>query len=321
MSLDIVTTLFVVQFCKLSHPILAFRASSPQCVPPHSAYGTHHPRTALLYYDYALTLGREIELFWKLPRWSWPFVLFIANRYLIVLGHVPLAVYFFWSPGVGSNYSVCNPLLLYNGWLAIVVQAVGGIVMIMRVYALYERSRCVLAMLVFFGVCGILVGAWAVSSLPFSPPAVPTLEFLIGCPGKGLLTFDQGLYLAAAWSGQLLFDMIVFGLTLWRSVSSRTPGKRSISDVLLRDGCLYFAVMSIANLGNIITLLVVNDNVKNIAPSFTNIISATMISRLMLNLRDPSVAGRAVASFPPLSHPSAFASTRGLPGVETTTMG
>ncbi|KAI6142603.1 hypothetical protein BKA82DRAFT_4189048 [Pisolithus tinctorius] len=213
-----------------------------------------------------------------------------------------MSIYLFWSAN-DTDYGVrvCKPLMLYDSATIVVVQVICGVVMIMRVYALYERSRCVLALLLWVAVCGIVVGGWAFSSLPSTPPAVlaPTQAPSIG-------------YVAAAWSGQLLFDALVFGLTLWRSVYSRTPRRRSITDVLLRDG----AVMSAANLGNIIALL---DNVKNIADSFTSIISATMISRLMLNLRDPSIAGPAVAAFPPLSHPSAFATTRGLPGTETTT--
>ncbi|KAI6158557.1 hypothetical protein EDD17DRAFT_1002047 [Pisolithus thermaeus] len=223
---------------------------------------------SLLYYDYTLTLSREVELFWKRPRRSWPFAIFIANRYLTVLGHVPSSFYWFWSPGVHSNYRV-----------------VGAIAMIVRVYALYDRSRYILAMLVFLAVGANAIGFLVVSSIPSS----------------------------------LLFDVVVFGLTFWRSVHSRTPGQKNVSDVLLRDGSLYFAVMSVANIGNIIALLVASDNVKDVTPGFTNIVSATLISRLMLNLRDPSVSVPAAASFPPLSRPSAFASTRGSPGVETTT--
>ncbi|KAI5997284.1 hypothetical protein F5J12DRAFT_852072 [Pisolithus orientalis] len=74
MSLDIATSLYAVQF-------------------------------SFLYYDYALTFSREIDLFWKRPRRSWPFVLFIANRYLTVLGRVPMSIYLFWSTN-DTNYGV-----------------------------------------------------------------------------------------------------------------------------------------------------------------------------------------------------------------------
>ncbi|KAI6127953.1 hypothetical protein EDD16DRAFT_220756 [Pisolithus croceorrhizus] len=114
----------------------------------------------------------------------------------------------------------CTPLRLYHGALIMVVQVVGAIAMIVRVYALYDRSRYILAMLVFLAVV---------------VPA-PTQEPLIGCPDSGFLSPDQSLYLAVAWGGQLLFDVVVFGLTFWRSVHSRTPGQKNVSDVLLRDG-------------------------------------------------------------------------------------
>ncbi|KAI6011343.1 hypothetical protein EDC04DRAFT_2609930 [Pisolithus marmoratus] len=225
---------------------------------------------SLLYYDYALTFSREVELFWKRPRQSWPFVLFIAHRYLTILGRVPCGV------------------------LVIVVQTIGGIVMIMRVYALYERSRCVSAILVILAVGMTVVAFWAVSAATVVDP-VPTQEHLIGCP-SGPLSFEQAAYLSAAWGGLLLFDVVVFGLTFWRSVYARIPGKRNISDVLLRDGSLYFAVMSAANIANIITVVVASNNLKLVTPGFT--------SMLMLNLRDPSIVGSAAASFPPLSHPT-----------------
>ncbi|KAI6145746.1 hypothetical protein EDD17DRAFT_1652709 [Pisolithus thermaeus] len=145
---------------------------------------------ALLSYDYTLTFSREIELFWKRPRRSWPFVLFIANRYLIILSHVPSSIYTFWSPGVDSSYSWCSPLALYDGISIIVVQTIGAIIMTMRIYALYERNRCVLTILVLLAVGAIAVGLWVVLLLPSVPTAVavPTQEPQIGCPGKGALS-------------------------------------------------------------------------------------------------------------------------------------
>ncbi|KAI6138435.1 hypothetical protein EDD17DRAFT_1674022 [Pisolithus thermaeus] len=137
----------------------------------------------LLFYDYTLTFSREIELFWKRPRRSWPFVLFIANRYLIILSHVPSSIYMFW----------CSPLTLYDGISIIVVQTIGAIIMTMRIYALYERNRCVLTILVLLAVGAITVGLWVVFLLPSVPMAVavPTQEPQIGCPGMGAFSSDD----------------------------------------------------------------------------------------------------------------------------------
>ena len=41
---------------------------------------------------------------------------------------------------------------------------------------------------------------------------------------------------AIAWSGQLLYDFVIFLLTISRSLRARKEGSRSIADVLIRDG-------------------------------------------------------------------------------------
>ena len=63
---------------------------------------------ALVLYDYALTIAREVELFWKRPKRSWAFILFVVNRYTTILGHAPFLVYSFWTPKTPSEYSVNN---------------------------------------------------------------------------------------------------------------------------------------------------------------------------------------------------------------------
>ncbi|KAL4068455.1 hypothetical protein V8B97DRAFT_827850 [Scleroderma yunnanense] len=46
--------------------------------------------------------------------------------------------------------------------------------------------------------------------------------------------------------------------------------------------------MTVMNIANITTFLVANPNLKSIFSSPTNMICSTMISRLMMNIRDPS---------------------------------
>ena len=52
------------------------------------------------------------------------------------------------------------------------------------------------------------------------------------------MVFTMCLYadLAIAWSGLLMFDFIVFLLTLWASLRVRMVRNRSVTDILLRDG-------------------------------------------------------------------------------------
>ncbi|KAI5997279.1 hypothetical protein F5J12DRAFT_340893 [Pisolithus orientalis] len=64
-------------------------------------------------------------------------------------------------------------------------------------------------------------------------------------------------------------------------------GKRSLVDILLRDGAMYFAVMTTINVANIIIFIAGRPNMKSVLSSPTNMLCAALISRLMLNLRDP----------------------------------
>ncbi|KAI6040471.1 hypothetical protein EDC04DRAFT_2676253 [Pisolithus marmoratus] len=75
--------------------------------------------------------------------------------------------------------------------------------MIMRVYALYERSRCILAILVFMAAGMTVVAFWAVTSAAVVN-AVPTQQHMIGCPG-GPLSFAKRIDLSAAWGGAATF--------------------------------------------------------------------------------------------------------------------
>ncbi|KIM55748.1 hypothetical protein SCLCIDRAFT_1220918 [Scleroderma citrinum Foug A] len=68
----------------------------------------------LILYDYALTIAREIELFWKRPKNSWGFILFIANRYIIILGQGPLMlVYLFETRSLYRVHCISDWLVVH----------------------------------------------------------------------------------------------------------------------------------------------------------------------------------------------------------------
>ena len=61
----------------------------------------------ILYYDYFLTLPKEVEGYWRTRSHSWASIVFLANRYVALLGHLPLFYDFFGNPckaNVGLNF-------------------------------------------------------------------------------------------------------------------------------------------------------------------------------------------------------------------------
>ncbi|KAF8874544.1 hypothetical protein BD779DRAFT_1678687 [Infundibulicybe gibba] len=101
--------------------------------------------------------------------------------------------------------------------------------------------------------------------------------------------------LAAAWVALFVYDSIIFVLTLlktWQAgrkikIHTRLP----IVAILLRDGAIYFAVMALANLANILTFYFCGPFFRGGLSTFANNISVTMMSRFMLNLHETTTIG------------------------------
>lgn len=82
--------------------------------------------SALLYYDYVLTLDRECHLFWsrRITK-QWGPVLFFVNRCCGILGHIPVITQMVARPK-SSLYSLCKPEYLYHQILVVIIQTIIG---------------------------------------------------------------------------------------------------------------------------------------------------------------------------------------------------
>lgn len=67
------------------------------------------PCEVVLYYDYALTLGDEIERFWNRDAFTWTSLFFFMNRYLVLLGNIPVMFQSFWAPRDLSDKILVSP--------------------------------------------------------------------------------------------------------------------------------------------------------------------------------------------------------------------
>lgn len=195
----------------------------------------------------------------------------------------------FWTTSSHHDkLQTCHALQSYHQYLAIVIQVIVSCMLIMRVYALYERSRRVLALLVGLAIGAVAFGCWSVLGGKDRVPEIYQV-LPVGCAAP--LTRNQAIRIGAAWGGMLIFDTVVFGMTVLKSLTLRAKEQALIS-VLLRDGAIYFSVMMVANLANILTFVLGGPFTRGMGTIFVNVISSVMISRLMLNLRDPNLVRR-----------------------------
>ncbi|KAI0290709.1 hypothetical protein BC826DRAFT_1106321 [Russula brevipes] len=216
----------------------------------------------LLYYDYLLTLPREILYMWPPHnKQGWFTAACLLNRYVPVLGHIPVVV---------SYFIPLNPrgLHTYHECFVMVVQTHAGTLCMIRVYALWGRSRYILGLLLVAGTMSIVTASAALlASSRVGGETLPVISSFAGC---SQFTPTVGGRLAAiAWTGVLVFDSLIFSLTLYKAF---TIGKGiRLLDVIVRDGTMYFSydplrlfpiktstipsrALFIMNLANILTL-------------------------------------------------------------------
>jgi len=241
----------------------------------------------ILYYDYALTFHLEVNRFWKMRRLTWASSLFYLNRYLSLVGHIPVIVQYFLPPMGSQRFMTCMVLSSFHQYLAIIVQAIVGVFQVMRTYALYDQKLSVLLSLCSSGSVAIIYGIWAVmrgQGLKYTEEDLP----MRGCLPP--LSEAMSFRLASAWTAMLAFDVIIFVMTLYKSITRKREGDSTILHVIIRDGAIYFGVIMVAALSVILSFRLSPPHGKGLTTTLTNIISSTMVSRIMLNLRNPKLS-------------------------------
>ncbi|KAF8874555.1 hypothetical protein BD779DRAFT_1678697 [Infundibulicybe gibba] len=203
------------------------------------------------------------------------------------------------------------------------------VLMTLRVFALYEHRLRVLGSMVILGAAVVGVSLWALYGQK------TTVAPRSGC--HIALLYPTSTRLATGWLALFAYDLVVFALTLaktWQAgrkikIHTRLP----IIALLLRDGAIYFAVMALADLANIFTFYVcvptldppvVHSSVtlqfcgwflRGGLSTFSNNISVTMMSRLMLNLHETASTGifsAHVSRLGPLSEAEFFNENRAI---------
>jgi hypothetical protein len=116
-----------------------------------------------------------------------------------------------------------------------------------------------------------------------------------GC--RGTVSAATAEHLAIAWECLFAYDTLLFALTLARGLSdarerartrasrSRTRSAQGLVALMTRDGVMYYCIVALANLGNVLTFYIAPPLLKGTLSNFASALSTILCSRLMLNLR------------------------------------
>ncbi|KIJ27770.1 hypothetical protein M422DRAFT_271004 [Sphaerobolus stellatus SS14] len=203
--------------------------------------------TTLLLYTYALTFDEECLLIWK-QRKTFSSFLFIGFRYFPALAFIVDQTRFYvqsnqdilgktlFVPGLPLNPDFCGlwwPRLIAGP----VISVCTGLILILRVQALYARANWVLGILIPAYLCQLAIIGWSTWK-DVTRPAIELDGDLITtlCIFSNEIQTGSNFFIAA-----IVFDIMIFCLTFWKGRRTRLH-KTTIPlvQVILRDGNLYF---------------------------------------------------------------------------------
>jgi len=240
---------------------------------------------SILYYDWTLTFDIEISSIWRRPVKA-SAMCFVLNRYLSVIGNVFITVF---EMKRQSSQS-CKTYDFSHQIFIIVNQAFVCVLLMLRTWALYDRNSGILLLMIITALTLLGVASWS--------QVGQQSDYATDVPGCNVAYSKKGaLHIAVAWEGLLVFDSLVFILTVLQTCKGRrrhhliSLRRIDIVSLVLRDGAIYYVVMVLANLTNILTYYLATPMLRGCLTSFASCISVTMMSRLMLNLHSVASAG------------------------------
>lgn len=110
--------------------------------------------SALMVYDYLISIDQEIEHIWKRPKTTTTLLYLIVRYFGTIVGLVNTAVFL---SNISSNF--CYYFLAVQGWPPSLIMWLVQLILQMRLYALYDCSRKVMSIMGLAFVLEILAMA------------------------------------------------------------------------------------------------------------------------------------------------------------------
>lgn len=247
--------------------------------------------SALYCYDYVLTFSQEVRCIWQ-RRFSGASLLFVLNRYAVLVNRLLRLIQLVsWSGFKRQQADVaCRIVWRMSATCTILMYiAIAGF-SALRMYAIYNKSRRVLAVVLVMGIVNPCVSIYYNTQLTYQAMPPPFRgcgqDSSFGNPSVDLVFLVFG----AVFS--ILLEAIVLALTWSRTADilmllRKMQRKMGVTELLWRDGTVYFLVLITLTC---LSMLSIRDDMFNNIPALTDTLSSICIARFMLNLRAISLA-------------------------------
>jgi len=235
----------------------------------------------LLTYEYFLQLGNEVEYFWQ-KRWSFGKCLFLWSRYYSLVYNITNAV-FFMQPA--PSLDLCTKFFHAQNTSTAVQMVTTHVILELRLYAMYGRSKRILALLVFLisaeaTAMGVLFGINMPGLIGTNNP----YEGVLICADADPLNGSH--WIMYYWVAVLCIESSLLSLALYQAwkYRNKTQGG-SLMRALTRDSVFYFIMIFWIYLANLVLWAKNRITLDELGTSYSLVISVILANRLMIGVR------------------------------------
>ncbi|KAL4079443.1 hypothetical protein J3A83DRAFT_1098554 [Scleroderma citrinum] len=241
--------------------------------------------SALMLYDFAITLDKEVEYIWKKSMSIVSLIYFMLRYFgtIFVLFYTGVLVRYWHAQGQANNYIFPVTQI----WPQVVANWLVHVILQMRLYVLYNRSKKVIFVVVLgfvIEVASTLVTMIRISIFEANNLFNQKVSFT-GFPAT------EAINIYINYAGVFLYECLLFFFALWAGIQcSRCPSvTRGIGArlrvILIQGNVVYFLVTLLYLLGWLIVSLVVPSEYALLLPSFGLSLSTIIGCQIILHIR------------------------------------
>jgi len=214
---------------------------------------------------------------WKTEGWPVLKILFNFLKFLMPIEFTIVGVAFFdtrWSQHTCSKFYLFEPIC------TAFLLAAASAVHVIRVHAIYQKSRAVL-----IGLCSLFAVQVVVTAICCGFYESVPLE-----DGQGCIAGPKHNWVGIYWLSISIFYTATFGLALARSLKSLEKKPLTYWKLMLRDGLNLYGAIWLVNMVNMLFWFIIkptgeNDSVKTTVTSMAAVLTTSMTLRIILSVR------------------------------------
>ncbi|KAG2033849.1 hypothetical protein BDR03DRAFT_653387 [Suillus americanus] len=242
----------------------------------------------LISYEYLLLLDKEVTYVWKRP-WSPMSYLYLIVRYL---GLFLALLWGFWGGLLYMPESVSYHLVVFMEWGYSAYTLTAQIILIWRLYALYNRSKLLLRLLLglFLPIVAVSIGT---DIFLYSRSSVFSVQEITAGVEYCTFSFNMGPKSAIYWAIPMVcFDILLVVLAAARLAKHTEERKKmnvrpnSSISMIVRLHIVCFVLNLMSQVFLVIIWANISTQMMNIAELFNSIVPYILAPRLIVSIWD-----------------------------------